>query len=88
MDTYKRCINFDIYFSKSRPSCQILESHLDFQGWGFCFIFKNQRRGKCLCSTFVFRECTQPCIKVVMHEKAASKLLEGTHMTSFDTLDD
>ena len=72
--TYKRCVDFGIYFAKTTKQCLILESNLILKD-DICAILRNQR----IVGQLLYAVCIQPLIKAISQEKAP-KLSEGTHV--------
>ena len=76
-DTYKRCVEFGIYFAKCAQYCPILDSHPLLKE-EICVILKKMRKA----GQPLYAVCIQPLIKAIILDKAPH-ILEGTHSTAF-----
>ena len=76
-DTYKRCVEFNIYFAKYAQHCPVLESHPALKE-EICIVLKKMRMAR----QPLYAVCIQPLIKAIIIDKAPH-ILEDTHSTSF-----
>ena len=76
-DTYKRCVKFSTYFSKSAQHCPVLESYPALKE-EICSVLKKMRTA----GQPLYAVCIQPIIRAIILEKAP-QILEGTHATAF-----